>query len=66
MQVCAALVWNLMSAVVGLVGVAYLCWLLADRPPAERFCFTDTWGEAEPTDEERMKCRGQMWLLNVS
>lgn len=65
-QVCAALVWNLMSAVVGLGGVAYVCWLLADRPPRERFCFTDTWGEGVPTEEEKIKCYNQMQLLNVS
>lgn len=65
-QVWAALVWNVISVVVGLVGVAYLSWLLVDRPPAERFCFTDRWGEVVPTEVEKIKCCGQMWMLNVS
>ncbi|TDH11205.1 hypothetical protein EPR50_G00058400 [Perca flavescens] len=38
--VCACLAWNVLSVVIGLGGVAYLCWLLCDRPPSQRICDT--------------------------
>nr|XP_046256202.1 membrane-spanning 4-domains subfamily A member 4A isoform X2 [Scatophagus argus] len=64
--VWASLVWNAISVVLGLVGVAHLCWLLADQSPSKRFCGSETWGGVVPTDEERMKCVDNMWILNVS
>lgn len=66
LQVVAALVWNVLSIVVGLVGVAYVCWLLTRPPPTTRFCVTDTWGDVVPTEEEQMRCVRRLWILNVS
>ncbi|XP_044062766.1 membrane-spanning 4-domains subfamily A member 4A isoform X1 [Siniperca chuatsi] len=60
--VWASLVWNLISVVLGLVGVAYVCWLLADRPPSERFCGTKTVGQFVSTNYE---CINTIWILNV-
>lgn len=36
--VWASLVSNVLGATVGLVGVAYVCWLLADEPVSARMC----------------------------
>lgn len=66
LQVVAALVWNVLSVVVGLVGVAYVCWLLTRPSPTMRFCVTDTWGDVVPTEEEQMTCLRRLWILNVS
>ncbi|XP_051255359.1 membrane-spanning 4-domains subfamily A member 4A [Dicentrarchus labrax] len=64
--VLASLVWNLISVVVGLGGVAYLCWLLADRPPSERFCDAETVGRFVLTDKEKIECISKMWMMNAS
>ncbi|XP_068612750.1 high affinity immunoglobulin epsilon receptor subunit beta-like [Brachionichthys hirsutus] len=60
------LVWNVISAIVALVGVAYLCWLLADRPASERFCDAEFWRDIVPTEEEKTSCIDKMRLLDVS
>ncbi|XP_068179842.1 high affinity immunoglobulin epsilon receptor subunit beta [Antennarius striatus] len=60
-----SLVWNVISTIMGLVGVAYLCWLLADRPPSERFCDSGTWGGIVPTRSEISSCADKLWLLDV-
>lgn len=65
LQVKAALVWNVISVVIGLAGVAYLCWLLAVDLPAAQFCVTDAAGQSWSTEEEQ-KCVMKMRLLNVS
>lgn len=65
-QVLASLVWNMISAVVGLVGVAYVSWLLAGRRPSERFCETKTTSGSVLPDEEKMTCAGRLWMLDVS
>lgn len=65
LQLKASLVWNVISAVIGLAGVAYLCWLLAIDFPAVQFCVTDSEGQSWSTEEEQ-KCVMKMRLLNVS
>ncbi|XP_031164214.1 membrane-spanning 4-domains subfamily A member 4A [Sander lucioperca] len=63
----ACLVWNLLSVVVGLVGVAYLCWLLADGPPpSQRLCDPDAFSGFEPSYQQFLNCIGQMRILDVS
>lgn len=62
----STLVWNVISTVIALVGVACLCWLLAYRPPAERLCDSESWGDTVPTEAERLSCINKMWLLNAS
>lgn len=57
--------WNVISVVIGLAGVAYLCWLLAIDHPAVQFCVTDAEGQSWSTEEEQ-KCVMKMRLLNVS
>ncbi|XP_076592653.1 membrane-spanning 4-domains subfamily A member 4A isoform X1 [Chaetodon auriga] len=64
--VWACLLWNVVSVLLGLAGVAYVCWLLADRSPAERFCDAESWGAIVPTADERTHCLYKMWMLNVS
>lgn len=59
-QVWATLVWNLISVVVGMMGVAYVCWLLADRLAAVPFC--EKWGEGQQATRE---CMMHQRLLNV-
>ncbi|XP_076592654.1 uncharacterized protein LOC143324221 isoform X2 [Chaetodon auriga] len=65
-SVWACLLWNVVSVLLGLAGVAYVCWLLADRSPAERFCDAESWGAIVPTADERTHCLYKMWMLNVS
>lgn len=59
-QVLASLVSNMISVVLGLVGVAYVCWLLANRPASERIC------ETLSTFQLRSDCTSRLWLLDVS
>ncbi|XP_035861703.1 membrane-spanning 4-domains subfamily A member 4A-like [Sander lucioperca] len=67
----ACLVWNLLSVVVGLVGVAYLCWLLADGPPpSQRLCDTLTqsacWPVHPQLQQQTKNCYEKMKWLDVS
>ncbi|KAM8734004.1 high affinity immunoglobulin epsilon receptor subunit beta [Acanthopagrus schlegelii] len=62
----ASLVWNVIGAVMGLVGVAFTCWLLADRRPGVRFCNTVPWGDYQPTQEQIWRCISDMRLMDVS
>lgn len=48
--VSVCLSWNMISMVFGVVGVAYLCFLLADGPASKRLCETCTRG---------------MWVLDI-
>lgn len=66
LQVRASLVWNVIGAVMGLVGVAFTCWLLADRRPGVRFCNTVPWGDYQPTQEQIRRCISDMRLMDVS
>lgn len=63
--VCACLVWNLVSILLGLGGVAYACWLLADRAPSHRLCDTNASGGFAPTDAEKRKCSEKLELVDV-
>lgn len=62
----ASLVWNVIGAVMGLVGVAFTCWLLADHRPSERFCNTEPWGDYQPTQSQIWRCMDEMRLMDVS
>lgn len=66
LQVRASLVWNVIGAVMGLVGVAFTCWLLADHRPSERFCNTEPWGDYQPTQSQIWRCMDEMRLMDVS
>ncbi|XP_026172452.1 membrane-spanning 4-domains subfamily A member 4A-like [Mastacembelus armatus] len=58
--VWASLVSNLFGAMSGLLGVAYVCWLLAGRPPSELLC-----GPRTMVYDERDRCSSNMWILDV-
>ncbi|XP_073341420.1 membrane-spanning 4-domains subfamily A member 4A [Pagrus major] len=62
----ASLVWNVIGAVMGLVGVAFTCWLLADRSPGARFCARVPWGQYQPTEDQIQRCNADMRFMNVS
>lgn len=59
-----ALVWNVMSVVVGVAGVAFLCWQLASGRPAVQLCESTTMGSSPPSQVE--KCIRRLRLLDVS
>lgn len=61
-RVWASLVSGLLSALLGLVGVAYLCWLLAESPASKRLCDRDAF---QLTDLQETRCRQNLILLNV-
>lgn len=56
----------MISAVVGLVGVAYVSWLLADRRPSELICESKTSSGSVLPDEEKLRCVNSLWMLDVS
>ncbi|XP_070690838.1 high affinity immunoglobulin epsilon receptor subunit beta-like [Pempheris klunzingeri] len=62
--VVASLVWNLISVVVGEVGVAYVCWLLVGPPPSERFCGTGTLKVQETTERPTTSCFRYTWMMD--
>lgn len=64
MQVWAAALSNVISALVGLVGVAYLGFLMASYRPAKLFC--DDAALGNQTDSERRECLWKISLLDVS
>lgn len=59
-----ALVWNVMSVVVGVAGVAFLCWQLASGRPTVQLCKSTIMGSYSPSEVE--KCIRRLWLLDVS
>lgn len=65
-QVWAAALANGISALVGLVGVAYLGFLIASYRPAKLFCNDETWGNVTPSASERSDCLWKISLLDVS
>lgn len=56
---------NLTSVLVGLVGVAYVCFLIATYRPARLFCADETWGDVVPTESERRKCLWKIQRVDV-
>ncbi|XP_078101231.1 membrane-spanning 4-domains subfamily A member 4A-like [Sander vitreus] len=62
----ACLVWNLLSVAVGLVGVAYLSWLLADGPPSQRLCDPDNFSGYDPSEQQILNCIERLRVLDVS
>ncbi|XP_042345982.1 high affinity immunoglobulin epsilon receptor subunit beta-like [Plectropomus leopardus] len=64
--VWATLVWNVIGVVVGLLAVAYVCWLLADRPASQRFCDPETFTDYVPTDRQVQRCISTLYILDVS
>lgn len=65
-QVWATAASNVVSALLGLGGVAYLGFLIAIYRPAKLFCDAGTWGTASPTEEEIGNCLWRIRLLDVS
>lgn len=65
-QVWAAVVSNVVSALLGLVGVAYLGFLIAIYRPAKLFCDDEHWGYITPTETDRNNCLWKISLLDVS
>lgn len=65
-QVWATAASNVVSALLGLVGVAYVCFLITRYRPAQLFCQDETWGDVTPTDRERSDCLWKISLLDVS
>lgn len=65
-QVWATAASNVVSALLGLVGVAYLCVLVASYRPAKLFCDDETWGYVTPTQEDRDNCLWRISLIDVS
>lgn len=65
-QVWATAVSNVVSALLGLVGVAYLGFLIAIYRPAKLFCDDETWGYITPTETDRNNCLWKISLLDVS
>lgn len=57
---------NLGSALVGLMGVAYLCFLIASYRPAQLFCDDARWGDVTPSPIEKANCFWRISLLDVS
>lgn len=57
---------NVVSALLGLVGVAYVCFLITRYRPAQLFCQDETWGDVTPTDRERSDCLWKISLLDAS
>lgn len=64
--VWVSLVWNVLSVVVALVGVAYVCWLLADRWPSVRFCESVVFRGVSVSDSERSRCLRDLRRLDVA
>lgn len=65
-QVWGSLVSNVISVLIGLAGVAYTCWLLAECPPSDRFCDRQSFIEFKDVDGLRSKCSQYFYLLDVS
>lgn len=63
--VWVSLVWNILSVVVALVGVAYVCWLLADHRPSVRFCESVISRNVSISDSVWIRCLQDLWRLNA-
>lgn len=65
-QVWGSLVSNVISVLIGLAGVAYTCWLLAECPPSDRFCDQQSFIEFKDVEGLRRTCSQNFYKLNVS
>lgn len=63
--VWGSLVSNVISVLIGLAGVAYTCWLLAECPPSDRFCDRQSFIEFKDVEGLRRKCSQNVYMLNV-
>lgn len=57
---------NVISVLIGLAGVAYTCWLLAECPPSYRFCDRQSFIEFEDVEDLRRRCSQNFYTLDVS
>lgn len=57
---------NGVSALLALLGVAYLSFLMAIYQPAWLFCTDGTWGDVTPSPWERRDCLWKIGRLDVS
>ncbi|XP_075934560.1 membrane-spanning 4-domains subfamily A member 4A [Anarhichas minor] len=64
-RVWASLVSNLISVLLALVGVAYVCWLLADGSASERLCDSDAFRGFVLTEDQLRRCRGNLFLVDM-
>ncbi|CAK6981945.1 membrane-spanning 4-domains subfamily A member 4A [Scomber scombrus] len=58
--VWASLLSNVLSAVLSVASIVYLCWILAGPSPAMQLCRDERFG-----DESWTRCSRNMWSLNV-
>ncbi|XP_068999893.1 membrane-spanning 4-domains subfamily A member 4A-like [Embiotoca jacksoni] len=61
--VWASLVSSVVSVLLGLGGVAYVCWLLAGPAPSDLLCDPESFSGLQ--DDVRINCSGRMRVLNV-
>lgn len=59
------MVFNVISVLVGVGGVVYLCFLITIYSPAELFCGDGRWGDLVPTEQERDSCLWRIHMLDV-
>ncbi|CAI5661581.1 unnamed protein product [Oreochromis niloticus] len=64
--VWGSLVSNVISVLIGLAGVAYTCWLLAECPPSYRFCDRQSFIEFKDVEDLRRRCSQNFYTLDVS
>ncbi|KAK9514439.1 hypothetical protein VZT92_027906 [Zoarces viviparus] len=64
-RVWASLVSNLISVLLGLVGVAYVCWLLADGSASQRLCDSDAFRGFVLTEDQLRRCRGKLFMVDM-
>ncbi|XP_049440176.1 membrane-spanning 4-domains subfamily A member 4A [Epinephelus fuscoguttatus] len=64
--VWVCLVWNGISVLLGLLGVAYVCWLLASRSVSEALCLSVTREGFMPTDQQLHDCINKLDMVDIS
>ncbi|XP_068586027.1 high affinity immunoglobulin epsilon receptor subunit beta [Cebidichthys violaceus] len=65
-RVWASLVSNLISVLLGLVGVAYVCWLLADGPTSKLLCDSDPFSGFVLSEAQQTRCRRNLFMVDLS
>lgn len=63
--VWGSLVSNVISVLIGLAGVAYTCWLLAECSPSYRFCDRQSFIEFKDIEDLRRRCSQNFYMLDV-